>query len=125
MISVYAFHWKGYTDRGMQQQTVGIGRVLTSVALERMNWQPFDNFLNSSLDYSMMFKIMKHSEQRRQLIMNTDKIQSLSVSSNLWTNIHSFSKLCKGGEFRSLTWLEQNFPEIFTLKFDKYGTKKM
>jgi hypothetical protein len=48
--------------------------------------------------------------------MNTDKIQSLSISADLWSNIHSFSQLSHGSEPRDLAWLDQHFPEIFRFK---------
>jgi len=114
--SVNAIHWKGYPpESSMYCQMIGIGRVLSRHTLERMNWQPFDCFLNSSLDFSMIFSLMK-VQWSGQLIMNTDKIQSLSVSTDLWTNIHNFRKLAQGSDPRGSEWLEQNFPEIFTLK---------
>jgi hypothetical protein len=115
--TIRAVHWRGYSQgSSMEGQMIGIGRVLSRQALEEMKWQPFDSYLNSSLDYSMIFKLMKHASRCRQLIMLDDTMQSLSISTDLWSNIHSFHQHAAGAEERDLFWLLDNFPEIFTLK---------
>jgi hypothetical protein len=112
--SIKMVHWGGYTGRGMQGQPVGIGRMLTRGALERMRWRPFDDHLCRSLDYSMIFSLMDLSPVGRVLIYNSPQIQSLSISTHLWSNIHTLP--ADGVPRREPQWLHDNFPEIFTLQ---------
>jgi len=115
--SIRTVHWDGYPyGSSMEGQMIGIGRVLSRQALQEMSWKPFDDHINSSLDYSMIFSVMKHCSRKKQLIMNTDAMQSLSISTDLWSNIHSFHQILPVSQHRDLRWLIDNFPEIFTLK---------
>jgi hypothetical protein len=124
--SVRAVHWRGYPKgSSMDLQTVGIGRVLSRRALDEMDWRPFDDYLNSSLDYSMTFRLMNKCSRRNVMIMTHPCANTLSVSTDLWSNIHSFHQLAEGAEPRSQQWLENNYPEIFTLKTKLYGDQTM
>lgn len=83
-----ACHWRGYTDHRRANEPIGIGRILSKRILDKLGWQPMDNHLDSSLDWSMYQKIL--AAGGRVKLLRTDEIQSLSLSTSAWENKHSF-----------------------------------
>jgi hypothetical protein len=123
--SITVIHWTGYkTGTGREIEPIGIGRILTSKVLERLNWQPFDDYLNNSLDYSMYLTLRALKNPVGSCyIYNSPELQSLSVSCDNWSNMHSFTKESNDSILyqKPGTWLKMWFPEIFELKKDLYG----
>jgi hypothetical protein len=112
-------HWAGYTDPRRKGEPIGIGRMLSARILELMHWQPMDPKLDSSLDYSMWKKVENHGGTVG--VLRTDKIQSLSLSTDAWENKHKFNdhfQNKKGLESTKMEpdgFLKEWFPEAFDL----------
>jgi hypothetical protein len=84
-------HWLGNpkglkTNRHMEP--IGIGRLLSKSFIEKIEYKPFHDKINSRLDYSMFINCIKNNF-RLKLIQN-DSI-FLSVSCDLWINKHKFN----------------------------------
>ncbi len=81
-------HWLGYpTHTNRNKETIGIGRLVSKKLLDKIDFLPFDNNLNSSMDWSMYCKCIKNDFKVK--ILNNDSI-FLSVSCDLWINKHKF-----------------------------------
>jgi len=115
-------HWPGYTDR-RKGESIGIGRLISSRVLDKLNWEPFDDILDSSLDHSMVTRIQSVGGTSN-LIEDTE-ILSVSISTNFWPNKHRFldhynnilpSKRVPFAE----NWAANYFPEALTLKQELY-----
>ena len=108
-------YWPGYVGR-REGESIGIGRLISKRVLDLIQWNPFDGQLNRSLDYSMVQRCTKVAANIH-LTRNTN-IQSLSISTDKWSNLHQFSA-CTTGLLPSIfkdnpiEWLENNFPESF------------
>lgn len=118
-------YWPGY-EKGMKIQSrgherkdepIGIGRMISSKCLDALKWQPIDNALDNSIDWSM-FNRVKQAGFNVKLIKAD--IHALSISCNLWPNKHKFDdhwrgelpseRIRKADEF-----LSQHFPEIYNI----------
>lgn len=111
-------HWPGY-DKHRQGESIGIGRLISSRILDRLNWEPFDDILDSSLDHSMVTRAKKVGGIEK-LVSDPD-IRSLSISTDLWGNKHRFtdhwnnflpSKKLSFPE----NWAANYFPEALTFQ---------
>jgi hypothetical protein len=81
-------HWLGYPNHtNRNKETIGIGRLVSKKLLDKINFLPFDNNLNSSMDWSMYCKCIKNDFKVK--ILNNSSI-FLSVSCDLWINKHKF-----------------------------------
>jgi hypothetical protein len=109
-------HWKQYPlGSGREDEPIGIGRLLSNRFLNIVDWQPFDDYLNKSMDYSMMFKLRNKGTC---YIYNSPEIQSLSISCDKWSNMHT-SDLQQPNVIKFShpeMWLKIWFPEA--LKID-------
>jgi len=108
-------HWPGYEGR-RAGESIGIGRLISRQVLERLQFKPFDERIDSSLDYSMIQKCTKVSA-KIHLTDNT-RIKSLSISTDNWVNKHQYSDHEHGLlksiiEAEPVQWLSDNFPEAF------------
>jgi hypothetical protein len=106
-------HWHGYLGP-RSGESIGIGRMISRRALDKINWMPFNNHLNSSLDGSMFGKV----ESRH--LLKTDKCMSLSISTNLWNNLHKFDDHWSGRLKSDKVedpdrFLQDNFPEVLNI----------
>ena len=81
-------NWTGYGIGPRSYEPIGIGRVLSSRFLDKINWQPFNNRLESGLDWHMWLKAI-HADASVG-IFDTDEIKLLSISTNKWNNKHKF-----------------------------------
>lgn len=77
-------HWAGYVGR-RRGESIGIGRMISSKVLDSVQWRPFHEEIDSSLDGSMINRCGKD-----YLVL--ENIKSLSLSTNIWGNKHSFSQ---------------------------------
>lgn len=107
-------HWHGYGKGVRENEPIGIGRVISRRMLERMNWQPIEDKIDRSIDWSMYQNVLK---LKGKVEMITGKeMASLSISTNRWPNMHQFeehytNKLPSPRMPGFLDWLEERFPE--------------
>jgi hypothetical protein len=81
-------HWLGYPeDTCRHKETIGIGRLISKKLLETINYLPFDDKLNDSMDWSMYTKCINNNFKVK--ILDNDSI-FLSISCDLWINKHKF-----------------------------------
>ncbi len=86
--TVKTCHWLGYPNNtNRNRETIGIGRLVSKKLLDKIDFIPFDNDLNSSMDWSMYCKCIKNDFKVK--IINNNSI-FLSVSCDLWINKHKF-----------------------------------
>lgn len=87
--SIRLVHWKGYNNNMRKHEPIGIGRFLNREFLEKIKYTPFDDRINSGLDWSMWKKAIKTNQDIG--ILECDKsVQLLSISTNKWSNKHKF-----------------------------------
>lgn len=107
-------YWNGYTDQRRFGEPIGIGRLISSRILDKMNWHPFDGSLNNSMDWSMWIRI-RGLDGKVQII---DNGKLLSISTDKWVNKHKFTD-CTNGKLPSLQCnvlkLVNDFPELIQL----------
>ena len=106
-------HWPGYTNH-RRGESIGIGRMINRMLLDRLQFKPFNDAMPSSLDGSMIQNCTRHAA-RIQLV-DRSELKSLSISTNLWGNMHNFfdhygGKLPSEKMYEIDNWLENNFPE--------------
>lgn len=82
-----ACYWPGYVGR-REGESIGIGRLISARILNKLNWKPFDDKLNHSLDYSMRDRILSAGGKER--LLSTSDIKSMAISCNEWPNKHQF-----------------------------------
>ena len=83
-------HWHGYlSNTNRDKETIGIGRLLSRKLLERINYKPFSDELDDSLDWSMYLKCIQNNFKIK--ILDMDDVLFLSVSCDLWINKHKFN----------------------------------
>lgn len=99
-------HWPGYehgspgyktrisssrTQRVNERkdEPIGIGRMLSKKALDKMDWRPFEDHQSQSLDWTMYQKVLKNNDGVKMI--DSDEIQSMAFSCDLWPNKHTFS----------------------------------
>jgi len=92
-------HWKGYTN-WRKGEPIGIGRLVRRDYLQRVNWNPFDSKLHKNLDFSMIQKA-----KSIKTVMSGE-VQSLAVSTSLWSNKHEIE-----GDTIDNEYLSKWFPE--------------
>jgi hypothetical protein len=85
-----AVFWEGYKEPKRKGETIGIGRVLSSRILKKMNWTPFEDTRDSSLDYSMWNKCIALNGKFQTI--PAAKGQLLSISHYSWVNKHKFDE---------------------------------
>jgi len=79
--------WNGYEGK-RSNEPIGIGRIITSKALSKMNFRPFNPSWNRSMDFSLYNSIIENGGRCHQY--TGDDVMSLSVSCDLWENMHRF-----------------------------------
>lgn len=80
-----AVSWGGYEGR-RAGEPIGIGRMLSNRVLDTMNWKPFDDGQDNSLDYVMFKKVSKS----KSYLLTDHNQKLLSISTNKWVNKHRF-----------------------------------
>lgn len=118
-----AVEWSGY-DRRFRDETIGIGRVLSRNLLNKIQWQPFNDLKDNSLDRSMADKAKSVGVPDYFVIDN--RIKALSISSPFWNddeqNKHKFDDHWNSkihGTNTKITnpeqWCAEHFPEALEL----------
>lgn len=105
-------YWPGYIGR-RQGESIGIGRLISSRVLAKLQWKPFDDALDVSLDYSMQQRVIT-ATGKLHLVDNTN-IKSVSISTNRWINKHVFQHHWNGPLKSEVIdpdkFINENFPE--------------
>lgn len=84
-----ACHWKGYQDN-RKGEPIGIGRMVSAEIMNKIDWEPFDNRKNYSMDFQMMQKVTAAGGKIKNL--EDGSILSLSLSCDQWDNKHKFEE---------------------------------
>lgn len=118
-------YWPGYLEGGNKKEhfqrknePIGGGRMIVARVLEKINWMPFDNRLDNSLDWSMYNKTLKAGEKVK--IIHDDTIHIMAISTDKWINKHQFrdhwsNKLPSRKIALLYRFLHQYFPEALKL----------
>jgi hypothetical protein len=105
--------WPGYTH-SRKGESIGIGRMISSKLLDKMQWMPFNSALDASLDYSMIEKCTRLSGKAQ--LVDDSWITSVSISTDIWPNKHKFfdhysNKLPSIRIDNVDEWIMKNYPE--------------
>jgi glycosyltransferase involved in cell wall biosynthesis len=112
-------YWGGYTGQ-RAGEPIGIGRIISAKALDKMDWKPFDDNRENSMDRTMF------SRCRRVKLIEDKEIVALSISTGKWPNKHIFdahyNNAIEGVNTKfNFTKLLDEFPEILLLQKELYG----
>ena len=119
--NIRTVNWFGYGKGSRSYEPIGIGRVLSTRLLNKLNWQPFDKRLSSGLDWSMWLKSL--ASDASVGIFEDPDLKLLSISTHAWGNKHRFTDHWTGSLSRSSEKLSnkdeeelfKSFPEIYLL----------
>lgn len=106
--------WPGYKGR-REGESIGIGRLISSKVLDKIQWKPFLETLDNSMDGSMIEKCTQVAANIH--LVRNEKIKSLSISTDKWVNKHKFEDHYHTNHLPSEKidnadeWVEDNFPE--------------
>jgi|SRR6478609_2192276 len=109
--------WPGYEGR-RKGESIGIGRTISRKLLDKLHFKPFEDNIDSSLDYSMISRSNKVAAKVHMTV--NAELKSLSISTDRWHNKHNFmhhwtnvlkSEIVDNPE----PWLKENFPEAFNV----------
>ena len=82
-------YWRGSIDE-RKGESAGGGRILSRRILERMDYRPFQKGADKNMDSSMLAQVNKH--KGNVLLVTNDKYKTLSVSCDLWSNLHDIDQ---------------------------------
>jgi hypothetical protein len=113
-------HWLGYPPTSTRvDEPIGGGRILTRKFLKEIDYRPFDESWDNSMDYSMWEKALKSKYPTKML--RGDGFYIMALSSNKWANKHNYDRdmntplakemPCDDG----VAFLAKEFPEALTL----------
>jgi glycosyltransferase involved in cell wall biosynthesis len=81
-------YWFGYGEGKRKDEPIGIGRMVSARILDKIDWKPFDDTKDNSMDWQMYQKVI---EQNGAIgLIEDDTMIALSVSTNRWPNMHKF-----------------------------------
>jgi hypothetical protein len=112
-------YWPGYGQGVRSEEPIGIGRVISARILDKIDWKPFNDDRDNSMDWFMYEAVLNN--QGTVKIMDNGK--SMAISTNLWGNKHQFEQHWSGKELPSTkikgeemnSFLVNNFPESIHL----------
>lgn len=98
-------YWGGYRNE-RRGEPIGLGRILNRDFLKRIDYKPFNDEKWTGMDFNM-FNLAQNVKT-----INSKSIKNLSISTNLWGNLHKFEhcKPIKDEEFLNI-W----FPGAYQL----------
>lgn len=107
-----ACHWSGYVGH-REGESIGIGRMIRSKILDRMDWKPFIDTLDNSMDGSMQSRVIEAGGIVKTV---NEDLKSLSISTNRWPNKHKFEDHYSGRLKSEIIdnaneWIDRYFPE--------------
>jgi hypothetical protein len=86
-------YWSGYKDtkyhKDRGDETIGIGRMLSSSLMDKLDWKPFNDLYDNSLDRSMKEKCKKAGIDD---FMVNENVKAVSISTHQWINKHRFEQ---------------------------------
>lgn len=85
--SIRLTYWPGYQGQ-RSDETIGIGRMLSRKLLDAIDWKPFDDTKEGSLDRSMKDKAAKVGF--KDIFVVDNRIKAMSISTPKWSNKHKF-----------------------------------
>lgn len=110
-------HWSGYKGYRAERadESIGIGRMLSSRLLNAIDWLPFDPTFDNSLDRSMKDKAALFGF--KDYMVHDERLKALSISTNRWINKHKFdmhyNQLIPSEIMRDpAEWCAKHFPEV-------------
>jgi glycosyltransferase involved in cell wall biosynthesis len=80
-------HWLGYVCK-RKDEAIGIGRLISRNILDKMEWKPFLDHANNSMDFAMYNKALSLGGKYK--VIENDNLVSLSISCDKWENMHRF-----------------------------------
>jgi hypothetical protein len=107
-------YWPGYRhgsrrfDPRRHDEPIGIGRLLSRDFLKKIQYKPFDNHMDNSLDWQM------YQKANGKVNISTDDVHSMSISTHQWDNKHKFNDHWNGilkSKPMTLDFCDNNFPE--------------
>ena len=110
-------YWPGYLTGPRAEEPIGIGRVISARVLDKIDWQPFENSRENSMDWFMYDRILNNAGKVKIM---TEDVHSMAISTNLWPNKHSFDTHWRG-QLKSDkikdkdTFLNKYFPDAINL----------
>lgn len=114
-----ALNWGGYLGE-RSNESIGIGRLLSARILNKLDWKPFSDNKDGSLDYDMFLRVKKAGG--KAAMVSHPELISLSISTDLWRNKHSFEDHVSGVLKRNSLhikdvkgFLNTNFPEAYQI----------
>ncbi len=120
-------YWPGYIGP-RADESIGIGRLISSKVLSQLHWKPFYDHYDRSLDNSMQERV-KQAAGSLHMTRNSN-IKSLSISTDFWRNLHCISDHITGGlksdVYKTddlIEFINKNFPEAIELHNEFYKLK--
>ena len=114
----------GYPSGSQRRgEPVGGGRLLSNKLLKGMNWRPFDDGWDQSMDYSMKIHADRLGAKIKVLPYHT--LIVLALSSDKWVTKHIYDQLIdvyKCTQYdneEGIRFLEEKFPEALSLFDDE------
>lgn len=114
-------HWPGYALCRPERadECIGIGRMLSRRLLDAIGWQPFKPTLKRSLDRSMKDNAARKGYH--DFMVTDERLKSLSISTNMWGNMHQFDqhwneenpRYAPSIKLNPEPFLTEHFPEIY------------
>lgn len=105
-------NWAGYTN-SRKGEPIGAGRLICASVLNDLDWKPFDDGLNMSLDFSMMNRVIKSGYTIG--CVNYEDIISIGFSSDKWDTKHNFESHWNNQSLKKIdnpeSFMDDNFPE--------------
>lgn len=100
---IHGCFWPGYSytkfHKDRSDETIGIGRMISAKVMDLLNWKPFYDTYDNSLDRSMKERCKKVGYDD---FMVTADVSALSISTNLWKNKHNFKHHYHGENMKSI-----------------------
>ena len=87
--------------------------MLSSSLLNRIGWRPFDDRKDISMDGTMKSKCV--SVGHKDVFVNDERLYSLSISTDKWSNLHKFEDHWDGrlpSEIIDPQLIINKFPEV-------------
>jgi hypothetical protein len=110
-------HWPGYIGE-RESETIGIGRILSAEAMEKLNFSPFDAGIHNGMDGSMQRRLNVVKSPIKTI--TDESLKSLSISDYRWPNKHKFedhwNNILPSTIIENANeWLQENFNEAMML----------
>lgn len=113
-------YWSGYATglphgkraKERENEPIGIGRIISRQALDLMQWMPFNNEQDNSLDWTMYQKIIAN---KGEVICLRTAAEAVSISCHAWNNKHKFeehwSNRLPSQKIKNLQQFHKQFPQ--------------